>query len=277
MPVVPMKALLNPSGNLPKSLAAFNVITLEHAEAIIWGAEECRAPVIIQLSENSIRYHKGGQAVAAGIVAIAKASACDVVLHLDHLTRENIAKSVLDWGFSSLMWDASHLPYAENVSSTRAIAEWARARDVWVESELGEVGGKKGAHAPDVRTDAIEARDFVTATGVDALAVAVGSSHAMEEKNAELDIDLIGHLATNVSVPLVLHGSSGVPDDTLRAACEAGIRKVNIGTALNIAMTQGIRSVLEGTESVVDPRVYMGVGRDAALKAVTNLIRLISD
>lgn len=277
MPVVPMKALLNPSGNLPKSFAAFNVITLEHAEAIIWGAEECRAPVIIQLSENSISYHKGGQAVAAGIVAIAKASACDVVLHLDHLTRENIAKSVLDWGFSSLMWDASHLPYAENVSSTRAIAEWARARDVWVESELGEVGGKKGAHAPDVRTDAIEARDFVTATGVDALAVAVGSSHAMEEKNAELDIDLIGHLATNVSVPLVLHGSSGVPDDTLRAACEAGIRKVNIGTALNIAMTQGIRSVLEGTGSVVDPRDYMGVGRDAALEAVTNLIRLISD
>jgi fructose-bisphosphate aldolase class II len=174
------------------------------------------------------------------------------------------------------MWDASHLDYADNVASTRAMVDWAHDRGLWVESELGEIGGKDGAHAPGVRTSPREAQAFVESTGVDALAVAVGSSHAMQERTAELDIDLIREIAAQVSVPLVLHGSSGVPDDTIREACRAGMKKINIGTALNIAMTGAVRRVLDQNPQVTDPRKYLEPGREATTDAVSHLLRLVT-
>jgi len=264
------------SSNPSDAFAAFNVITLEHAEAIVWAAEECGLPVIVQLSENSIRYHRNGEAIAAAIVSLADTSPADVVVHLDHITDESLAKKTAEWGFSSLMWDASTTPYDDNVASTRSMVEWGASIGVWVESELGEVGGKDGAHAPGVRTHPHEARAFVEATGVDALAVAVGSSHAMQEKTATLDIDLIKNIAFEVDVPLVLHGSSGVPDEILAAAVSAGMRKINIGTALNLSMTQTIRTVLDGNPSVSDPRKYLEPARQATIDTVSHFLRLVS-
>jgi fructose-bisphosphate aldolase class II len=258
------------------AFAAFNVITLEHAEAIVWAAEECGLPVIVQLSENSIRYHRHGEAIAAAIVALADQSTTPVVLHLDHITDEALAKKTAEWGFSSLMWDASTRPYDDNVASTRHMVDWGTTAGVWVESELGEVGGKDGAHAPGVRTHPHEARAFVDATGVNALAVAVGSSHAMQEKTAALDIDLIRAIAAEVDVPLVLHGSSGVPDDTLAAAVAAGMRKINIGTALNLSMTATIRTVLTDNQTVSDPRKYLEPARLATIDTVSHLLRIVS-
>lgn len=258
------------------AFAAFNVITLEHAEAIVWAAEECGLPVIVQLSENSIRYHRRGEAIAAAIVALADTSSADVVLHLDHITDESLAKKTAEWGFSSLMWDASTKAYDDNVASTKAMAEWGASVGVWVESELGEVGGKDGAHAPGVRTDPQEAKAYVDSTHVNALAVAVGSSHAMQEKTATLDIDLIGDISSHVDVPLVLHGSSGVPDEILVSAVAAGMRKINIGTALNIAMTGAIRRVLDGNPSVTDPRKYLEPARSATVETVSHLLRVVS-
>jgi fructose-bisphosphate aldolase class II len=178
------------------------------------------------------------------------------------------------------MYDASRLPYAENLAATRAAADWAHAQGLWIEAELGEVGGKAGrppldAHAPGARTDPTQARAFVADCGVDALAVAIGSVHAMTTRTAALDHTLLKRLSTALDVPLVLHGSSGVPDDELTAAVTGGITKVNIGTALNIAMTGAIREFLAAHPEAVDSRTYLSVGREAMATAVADLVRLL--
>ncbi|OIQ77284.1 fructose-bisphosphate aldolase [mine drainage metagenome] len=178
------------------------------------------------------------------------------------------------------MFDAGVAPYDENVASTRAAVEWAHGHGLWLEAELGYVGGKPdapiSAHTPGTRTDPLEAAEFVKETGVDALAVAVGSSHAMTTRTASLDHALIRQLAVAVSVPLVLHGSSGVSDDDLASAVSAGIGKVNIGTALNIAYTHAIRQFLDSDGKVVDPRKYLSVARDAAAEVVAAALMVVS-
>ena len=258
------------------SLVAFNVITIEQVEAIAWSAEESGTPVIAQLSENAIDYHRAPGAIAAAMARVAESSSAPVALHLDHITRRDLAMSCVDLGFSSLMWDSSTIGYTENVEQTRNICEWAHENQLWVESELGEIGGKDGAHAPGVRTDPAEAARFVADTGVDALAVAVGSSHAMTDRSAQLDLNLIERISQACSVPLVLHGSSGVPDADLVAASRAGMRKINIGTALSIAFTGALRQHLESHQDTVDPRKYLQAAREATVKEVSHFLRLIS-
>jgi fructose-bisphosphate aldolase class II len=163
---------------------------------------------------------------------------------------------------------------------TAEAAELAHRAGLWVEAELGYVGGKPdqpaSAHALGVRTDPEEAAAYVAATGVDGLAVAVGSSHAMATRSARLDIDLVGRLRAAVPVPLVLHGSSGVPDDELRRAVTAGIVKVNVGTALNIAMTSAVRAVLGQDPDLVDPRKYLGPARDAIAATVRSVLDVVA-
>jgi fructose-bisphosphate aldolase class II len=179
-------------------------------------------------------------------------------------------------GVSSAMFDASKLDYDANVAATKAAAQWAHQHGMFLEAELGEVGGKDGAHAPGVRTDPAEAAAFVTATGVDALAVAVGSSHAMSERTASLDFDLIARLRSAVPVPLVLHGSSGVADDELRKAVAAGITKINVGTLLNVNFTRAIRASLASDATVTDPRKYLAPARVAVAEAVAALLGAIA-
>jgi fructose-bisphosphate aldolase class II len=170
------------------------------------------------------------------------------------------------------MFDASKLDYDANVAATKSAAQWAHRHGMFLEAELGEVGGKDGAHAPGVRTDPVEAAAFVAATGVDALAVAVGSSHAMSERTASLDFEVIARLRTAVPVPLVLHGSSGVADQDLRKAVSAGITKINVGTLLNVHFTGAVRAHLTSDEAVTDPRRYLFPARTAIADAVAALL-----
>lgn len=257
-------------------LPAFNVITLEHAEAIAAGAERAGCPAILQISENAVKFHGGRLgAIAAATVAVARQAGVDLSVHIDHVEDPAVLHQAADTGISSAMFDASHLDYHANVASTRDAAQWARARGMLLEAELGKVGGKDGAHAPGVRTDPLEAADFVAATGVDLLAVAVGSSHAMVERTASLDLDLIAELAEALPVPLVLHGSSGVGDAMLDEAVRAGMLKINIGTILNVSWTGAIREVLEGDPAVVDPRTYIRPARDAVAEVVARLSTVI--
>jgi len=222
--------------------------------------------VLMQVSENTVKFH--GSQVAPLVSAcarIAVRSSADIAVHLDHVQDADLIAEVLDTasdlGVSSIMVDAAHLPYLDNVELTRSFARRAHDVGLWVEAELGEVGGKDGgpiqAHAPGTRTDPAEAVDFAKQTEVDGLAVAVGSRHAMTTRDVSLDVDLIAELAARLVVPLVLHGSSGVPDDELRRAIRAGIRKVNVGTALNVAYTAAVRDVLAAAPSGVDPRPYL--------------------
>ncbi|MFU0243502.1 class II fructose-bisphosphate aldolase, partial [Streptomyces scabiei] len=171
--------------------------------------------------------------------------------------------------------------YAENLAATRAAADWAHSQGLWIEAELGEVGGKDGtppldAHAPGARTDPAEARAFVADSGVDALAVAVGSSHAMTTRTAARDHNLLKELSGALDVPLVLRGSSGVPDAELAAAVAGGIAKVNVGTALNIAMTGAIREHLAARPEAVDSRGDLTAGREAMVRTVATLIQVVT-
>jgi fructose-bisphosphate aldolase class II len=263
------------------AVAAFNVITLEHAEAIAAAATGRGTPVILQVSQNAIRFH-GGQVlpITAAAAAVARLATVPIALHLDHVTDDALVDQAAEAGFSSLMYDGAALSYPENVERTRRAAQAARALGLWVEAELGYVGGKpdapQSAHAPGVRTDPDEAVQFVRDTAVDALAVAVGSSHAMTSRSATLDLPLIEKLRAVLAVPLVLHGSSGVPDRDLRDAVAAGIAKVNVGTALNVAMTAAIRRMLSADASAVDPRGYLAAARDDMAERVGHVLAVVS-
>lgn len=254
-------------------IVAFNVITLEHAEAITTGAEAAGSPVIVQISENAVKFHGGRVGpISAAALAIAAEAATPVSVHLDHVEDSSLLQAAPGAGASSVMFDASRLDYADNVAATKAAADWAHAHGLFLEAELGEVGGKDGAHAPGVRTDPGAAAEFVAATGVDALAVAVGSSHAMSTRTATLDFDLIARLRAAVSVPLVLHGSSGVSAPDLRAAVSAGITKINVGTLLNVAFTGRVREFLATDAATTDPRRYLAPARAAVADAVAATI-----
>jgi fructose-bisphosphate aldolase class II len=276
LPLVHNRDLFTESEFPRGAYAAFNVISLEHAEGIVMGAEAANIPVILQLSENAIHFHRGALAIGSAMVHVAQASMVAVALHLDHITDENLMHLAPELGFSSVMFDASAQPYEENLLRTKAAAQWCHDRGLWLESELGEIGGKDGAHAPGVRTDPTDAVAFVAHTGVDALAVAVGSSHAMTTKTASLDHDLIALLAHELPVPLVLHGSSGVPDSELAQAAREGLRKINVGTALNVSYTGRLREFLAANPETTDPRKYMTPGRDGIAQTVEHYLKVVS-
>jgi fructose-bisphosphate aldolase class II len=259
-----------------RAVCAFNVITIEHAEAIVDGAARAGLPVVLQFSHNAVRFHHGQvRPLALATAAIADAAAVEVGVHLDHAEDTALFAPAAQAGATSAMFDPGAVPYVDNVAATRAAREAAHGLGLWLEAELGFVGGKAAAplsaHGRGVRTDPDEARRFVADTGVDALAVAVGSSHAMTSRTARLDIDLVARLRAAVPVPLVLHGSSGVPEDELRAAIRAGISKVNIGTALNVAFTSAVRDALAADPEGVDPRGYLHAARSAMADRVAAL------
>ncbi|MGW3117584.1 class II fructose-bisphosphate aldolase [Streptomyces sp. NPDC001107] len=282
MPLATTGELVSRAAAERSAIAAFNIITLEHVEAVIAGAESAEAPVVLQVSENAVKFRYGRLLpLARAALAAAERAGVPVALHLDHVQSDDLLRQAADAGFSSVMYDAARLPYEQNLAATRAAVDWAHAQGLWIEAELGQVAGKTGeppldAHAPGARTDPAQARTFVADSGVNALAVAIGSTHAMTTRTATLDHDLLKRLSAAVDVPLVLHGSSGVPDHELAAAVAGGIAKVNVGTALNIAMTGAIRDFLAAHPEAVDSRKYLSVGREAMVHAVTEIIRTVA-
>jgi fructose-bisphosphate aldolase class II len=251
------------------------VIQLEHATAIVAAAERVRTPVILQISENAVKYHGALAPIGHACLTLAGQADVPVAVHLDHATSSALCNEAMELGFDSVMIDASQTDWEQNLAITREVAHAGKAAGVWVEAELGEIGGK-GAHVSGARTDPEEATAFVRDTGVDALAVAIGSSHAMTSKDAVLDLDLLQKLQAVVPVPLVLHGSSGVPDRLIVQAVRRGITKVNVGTQLNIALTREVRSILTQDRDMTDPRRYLGPGRQAMTDTVAALLKVIA-
>lgn len=276
MTLAPTRSLMHDAAVAGTGIGAFNVIHLETAEALVDGAERAGLPVILQISQNCVGYHGALSPIALASLAIAGAASVPVAVHLDHAEDETLARHAIDLGFGSVMYDGAHLPYAENVAATARVRAYAHTAHVFVEAELGKIGGKDGAHAPGVRTDPAEAVSFVDATGVDALAVAVGSSHAMTRRDAALDLDLIATLRSALTVPLVLHGSSGVGDAQLVDAIRAGMTKINVSTHLNGFFTTAIRRYLDDHETVVDSRRYLAAGRDAVAGETARLLAMFA-
>ncbi len=276
MPLTPTGEILAAARSAGEGVGALNVIQLEHAEAIAAGATAADRPVLLQISENCVRYHGALRPLALAARAVAETAAVPVGLHLDHAESAELVEEAVELGFTSVMFDASRLDYADNVARTAEVTRRCHAAGVFVEAELGEIGGKDGAHAPGVRTDPGEAAPFVADTGVDALAVAVGSTHAMTSRDAALDEELITTLRDAVPVPLVLHGSSGVSDDGLARAVDAGMTKINVATHFNHVFTRAVRDYLAEHPDVVDTRKYLGVARAAMAEEVTRLVRLLA-
>lgn len=277
MALVTTSELVEEAATTGRALGAFNVLHLETAEALAAGAEAAGLPLILAISQNCVRYHGSAEPIVAATLAVARASTARLAVHLDHVEDEELVEAGIGLGVSSVMFDASALPYAENVARTAAVAARAHARGLAVEGELGEIGGKDGAHAPGARTDPVEARAFVAATGVDLLAVAVGTTHARTTRDAAIDLDLVDRLAIAAEVPLVLHGSSSLDDRALGEAAAHGIAKINISTHLNAAFTSAVRRWLAENPAGVDSRRYLGAGRSAIAAESARLQHLLAE
>ncbi len=275
MTAAAMSEIVGAASAAGRGVGAFNIVGIEHAEAIVAGAEAAGAPVVLQISQNCVVYHGALEPVASAALAVARAAAVPVAVHLDHATGEDLVREAAAVGLGSVMYDASGLPYPDNVAATARIASWCHERGMWTEAEIGEIGGKDGVHSARARTRPDQAAAYAAATGVDALAVAVGSSHAMLTRDAVLDLDLIASIHRAVPVPLVLHGSSGVPDAGLAAAVTAGMTKINIATQLNKTFTAAVRACLAADPVLVDPRRYGAAAREAVAAEVTRLLRVL--
>jgi fructose-bisphosphate aldolase class II len=254
---------------------AVNVIMLEQAEAFVASAEESGTGLVLQLSENTVEFHGGLEPLALALFALARKSSQKISVHLDHATDPKLVKDAISLGFTSVMFDGSSLDFEENLEKTAELAALAAKNKCWFEAELGEVGGKDGVHAPGIRTNPEDAKEFVMRTEVNGLAVAVGSSHAMLEKSADLDFELIAQLSAAVSVPLVLHGSSGVSRANLKLAIRSGISKVNLATELNVVFNQAMLEAMQQAKPG-DPRKFLRPAREALTRYLTTLIRELS-
>ena len=277
MPLVTSKEILQRALEDHFAVGAFNANNMEQVQAIIEAAQEERAPVILQVSQGAIRY--AGLDFAAGLVKIAAAQVdIPVVLHLDHGTSFEQNVLCLRAGFTSLMFDGSKLPYEENVAITRRVCEIAHIAGIPVEAELGRVLKATDNVTPEeveaAMTAPDQAKEFIELTGADSLAVAVGSVHAMKEREATLDIPRIEAIRQKTGVPLVLHGSSGVKHESVVEAIEHGICKVNVATYLNQAFVRGMREGFERHPDEVDPRKYLSISRENVKEAVREKIRL---
>jgi len=276
MTLARLTEVLAPAAASGIGLGAFNVFSIEHAEAFTIAAEAAGTPVVVQISQNAVRYHGALAPIGLATLALAREGTAPMVVHLDHVTDESLVDEAVSLGFGSVMFDASTMPYADNVASTAAIVRRCHDSGIDVEAELGEIGGKDGVHRSGVRTRPDEAASFAEATGVDALAVAVGSSHAMTERRVALDLELISALRAAVPVPLVLHGSSGVPDEELVRAVKSGMTKINIATHLNQVFTHSVRATLAANPDMVDSRRYLGPAREAVAAESARLLRLLN-
>lgn len=245
------------------AIGAFNVENMEMVQAVVEAAEQLRSPVIIQTTPGTLKYAPP-ELYYANVAALADAATVPVVMHLDHGSSFELALRAFRAGYTSIMIDGSHSPFEENIALTQPVAAACHAGNVPVEAELGKVGGKEDdldGGSGNGYTVPEEAAEFVEKTGVDSLAVAVGTAHGVYKGIPKLDLDRISRIRELVSIPLVLHGTSGVPDDTVRECIARGMCKVNYATDLRIAYTRGVREYLAKDPAVYDPKKYSALGR----------------
>lgn len=305
--LVTLNDILPAARRQKRAIGAFNFNDLEFLQGILDAAEELKSPVIVQTSEGAIEY-MGWDGVGA-LISIIKKTKVPVVMHLDHGKNLAVVKKAIKSGFySSIMYDGSALPYAENVKNTKALVKLAHARKMSVEAELGVLKGKEDNVSSEESqfTDPGQAVEFVKATGCDALAVAVGTSHgAYKFKGvAKLDLTRLEEIGRLVKIPLVLHGASGVdehlkekikegcemlgdcervagakgvPDEEIVAAIKLGVAKINIDTDLRLAFTAGVRNELVNDVKNIDPRAYLKAGKSLVTEIVKEKIKLFSN
>lgn len=278
MSLVPMADILNKANEKGYAVGGFNINNMEFLQGIIEGAEEANSPLILATSEGAIRYI-GMDYVLGMVEAATKNTDIPVALHLDHGSSFEKAMECIRRGYSSVMIDGSKYPFEENIAMTKKVVEAAHSVGVSVEAELGKLGGTEDDHTVEERnatfTDPDEAVEFVERTGIDALAVAIGTAHGVYKGEPNLDFKRLETINNKVDIPLVLHGASGVPDSDVRKAVSFGINKVNVNTAFQQAFTSKVKELFAEDPDLYDPRKYCGPGRDAIKERVKEKIDVL--
>jgi tagatose 1,6-diphosphate aldolase GatY/KbaY len=274
MALVTSKELMLDAQKNHYAIGAFNVENMEMVQAVIAAAEELSSPVIIQTTPGTLKY-ADPELYYANVAAAAKAAKVPVVMHLDHGSSFELAMRCFRAGYTSVMIDGSHDPFEQNIAVTKSVVDACHAAGIPVEAELGKVGGKEddldGGEGNGYTVPA-EAAEFVEKTGVDSLAVAIGTAHGVYKGIPKLDLERISQIRQVVSVPLVLHGTSGVPDDTVRECIRRGMCKVNYATDLRIAFSNGVKEYLAANPDVYDPKKYCAKGRELVKQYVMDKI-----
>ncbi len=271
MPLVTTKEMFQKAQAGHYAVGAFNVENLEMVMAVIRAAEELNAPVIMQSTPSTVKY-AGLDYYLAMAKAAAERASVPVAMHLDHGNTFELAMQALRTGYTSIMIDGSHGSFEENIALTRRVAEACLPSNISVEAELGKVGGKEDdleAEHDSPYTDPQQAKEFVERTNVCSLAVAIGTAHGLYHGTPKLDLERLSAIHEVVSIPLVLHGASGVPDDAVRESIKRGICKVNFATELRIAYSDGVKKYLAENPDGFDPKKYGAAG----MENVTALVK----
>lgn len=259
------------------AVGAFNINNMEIIQAIIGAAEELNSPVIIQASQGGLKYAGVEYIAALGKLAGRNASV-PVALHLDHGTDFDQVMQCIRHGFTSVMIDGSRFPLEENIAFTKKVVEIAHSVGVTVEAELGKIGGTEDhitvSEKDATFTDPQEAKRFVEETGVDYLAIAVGTAHGVYKGEPKLDYDRIKAIREVVDIPLVLHGSSGVPSESLQKAISLGICKINIDTDIRASFAKAVNEFVKENPTEIDPRKILSPATEAMKEVIKEKMRI---
>lgn len=276
MALVTSKQLLLNAQKGAYAVGAFNVENMEMVQAVVAAAEELQSPVIIQTTPSTVKYADLNYFYANVKVAAEKANV-PVVMHLDHGNSFELAMRALRTGYTSIMIDGSHSSFEDNIRVTKAVVDACHPSNVPVEAELGKVGGKEddldGGEGGGYTVPS-EAVEFVNATGIDSLAVAIGTAHGVYKGIPKLDVQRLSEIRDVISIPLVLHGTSGVPDDAVKECIKRGVCKVNYATDLRIAFSNGIKEILEKNPDTIDPKKYSTCGREYVKEYVMSKMQI---
>ena len=276
MELMTTKQILKKAQEEHYAIGAFNVENMEMVMAVISAAEEMNAPVIMQTTPSTVKY-AGLDYFLANVKVAASRANIPVVMHLDHGSSLELASQAFRTGYTSIMIDGSHDDFETNIKLSKSVVDLCKPSGIAVEAELGKVGGKEDdldGGDGDIYTDPLEAKEFVQRTGVDSLAIAIGTAHGMYKGEPKLDLERLSAIREVVSVPLVLHGGSGIPDSKVQEAIRRGICKVNYATELRIAYTSGVNRYLSENPDTIDPKKYNKAGIDEVKKFVIDKMKV---
>lgn len=276
MPLVSMTEMLNKAKEGKYAVGQYNINNLEWTYAILTAAEREQSPVILGVSEGAAKYMGGFNTVVKmveGLLIDLKVTV-PVAIHLDHGSSYDACKAAIDAGFTSVMIDASHDPFEQNVETTKKVVDYAHSKGVSVEAELGTVGGQEDHVVGDIiYADPAECKELVERTGIDCLAPALGSVHGPYKGEPKLGFDEMEQIGNETNVPLVLHGGTGIPTEQIQKAIARGTAKINVNTENQIAFNKAVREFVANDQKQYDPRKVLGPGREAIIATVAGKIR----
>jgi len=275
MPLVTSEKMLLDAQKGGYAVGAFNVENMEMVMAVISAAEKTHAPVMLQTTPSTVRY-AGLDLFFANVSAAARNSSIPIALHLDHGSSFELAMQAIHAGYTSIMIDGSQLSFEDNIALSKRVADVAQACGLPVEAELGKVGGKEDDLdcVADTNTNPAEAKEFVERTGISSLAVAIGTAHGFYEGTPVLDKERLSEIRSITTIPLVLHGASGLSDSDVKDCIKRGICKVNFATELRVAFTDGIKELLAENPGIFDPKPLGSAGMKKVEELVMNRIKV---